>query len=699
MVFTIKLPRYLLLGLVLAAGSLVNWQNFYLPLVFGGLWLILNGLVIGNWLFIKNSLSCRLIYGLLFVLVLGSLSLTACFYLFSINLMAQAIALLVITVVSLFIIRKHPLILDFSQELPKINLSVAFLTAVYLICLGLMAWLIWQGATDTALRSPWEAIKPQIFLLYFLASFILFAIIKISSSSGVLSLISLHAFLGFSVAWIIFKVGFDYDPFIHRQNVNLILSTGTLLPKPFYYLGQYGIIIFLYRLLKISTEYLDKLLVPVMAAIYLPATIYYSLKDNFKIDKKVVLFSVLAIFIFPFAGFIVTTPQALANLFFLITVLLSFYYLNHPRVSLWPLAALVFITLTIHPLAGLPLFFFFSLLLFYQHHEQKFKLPKILHRSILWEIFILGCLALPVAFLINSQTLSQLKISLNSDWLKNIFNAVIGVPLNFYYRPFISLTDLIYSYGNNAVLLALALATAGCWFIIKNHRLKHYFIYLLSFVMLLVNYLLLKGLISFFSLVAYEQTTYPRRVLEISLYLLLPFIFMALLLFFKKLLHQSPAVILLAGCLMALALTCSFYLAYPRVDKIVEDHGYSTSAADLKTVNFIEKAQNGQPYVVLAAQPVSAAAISELGFKYYYNNFFFYPVPTGGQLYQLYEDLAYGKQKTGDTIATVKYLTGVTDVYFVLNGYWNNAAKIIVEQKKSAQRWFVIDNKNYLFKY
>ena len=146
-------------------------------------------------------------------------------------------------------------------------------------------------------------------------------------------------------------------------------------------------------------------------------------------------------------------------------------------------------------------------------------------------------------------------------------------------------------------------------------------------------------------------------------------------------------------------MTANLYLSYPRVDKIVEDHGYSTSQTDLTTVNFIDDLQKDEPYLVLTSQPVSAAAIDQLGFKHYYNEFFFYPVPTGGLLYRQYEDLAYAKQKTSDVIDTVRYLTGVKVIYFVVNDYWFDAEEIIESHKETSDKWFAIDGKNYIFKY
>ena len=103
--------------------------------------------------------------------------------------------------------------------------------------------------------------------------------------------------------------------------------------------------------------------------------------------------------------------------------------------------------------------------------------------------------------------------------------------------------------------------------------------------------------------------------------------------------------------------------------------------------------------MVLGAQPLSAAALKELGYRYYYNDYFFYPVPTGGPLYRLYEDLAYGRQNSKDTVATARFLTGIETIYFVINDYWFDAQKIIGAEKETANEWFAIDGKNFIFKY
>lgn len=698
MISVIKLPQYLLISALLVVLNLMPDFLSGGKVIFSLLYLIFFSLVIGNWLFIKNSITCKFLFGLLFLLIIASIIGASAFYLWQLNTEIYYFTLIIIPLFLMPIIDKYPLILEFHKLKIKLNFKQAILLFSYLILVCAIFYLLFASKTTEAIRTPWLVVPPQIFLLYFLATFFLFIFLIISKNFFNLSIIVIHLFMTLSVALIIYQIGFDYDPFIHRKNIELIIANGTLLPKPFYYIGQYSLIIFLKNLLSISSEWLDKILVPLLSAVYIPTIIYYTFKDNFDIKAKYLYLIILSLLLFPFTNFIVTTPQALASLMLILTIIFTLYYLFYPKTSILPLLLMVIFTLSVHPLAGLPLLFAIILTLLYFKFQKKLTLPNTLRQGIFWEIFILGCLALPLAFIINSQTLSQLKVSLSFNWLANLTGHFFQ-NVSLFYRPFITIYDLIYNYANNLFFLFLILTGTSLYFLIKQKKLKYYFIYIVIFAMIFINYYLLKTSVDFFSLVDYEQLNYPLRVLNLGLYSLLPFIIAGGYLFFEKVLKQKSMMILLVMLLLSLGITFSLYFSYPRVDTIKENHGYSTSVNDIKTVNFIQTLQGNKPYIVLASQPVSAAAIKELGYKYYYNNYFFYPVPTGGKLYQLYEDLIYRKEKTADIIATVRYLTGVNDIYFVINSYWLDAKNRILEEKENAEKWFAIEGKNYIFEY
>lgn len=697
MLSTIRWPGYLVLSLIILLSLLTPILGDWRP-VGGLLYLIFYGLVLGNWLFIKNSFTCKLALGLLFLLMLAGLVLTAFFYCWQINSQSLSAALVLIPALLLPLIIKYPLIFESRPLNWKMDLKKWALLLIYLGLISYIFLIYFSSQTTAAIRTPWEVLPPEIFILYFLATVILLALLSISNNSFNLLLIILHALTTFSVSLIIYRLGFDYDPFIHRKNIELILANGTLLPKPFYYIGQYGLIIFLKQLLGLSVELLDKILVPLLAAVYLPTVIFFSCKENFQLKNRNLWLLMMTLLIFPCSLFIATTPQSLASLIFILTVLFTLYYLAFPKTTVWPLLIMGLFAVAIHPLSGLPLVFTIILILLSLKLAPKFSWPKLLHQAIIWEFFILGSLALPLAFVINSKTLSQLKVGFS---LTGLFSLGRGFfeNLSVFYRPFITIYDLVYSFKHNIIYLILFFAGWGVYAAYKNGYLKKYFIYLLAFAMIFINYYLLKTSISFFSLVDYERLSYPLRVLNLALFALLPFILAGAYILIEKIFKQSNGIILLFLLLLSAGLTLSFYLIYPRVDTITENHGYSTSLTDVKTVNFIEELQKQQPYIVLASQPVSAAAIKELGYKYYHNDYFFYPVPTGGKLYRLYEQLIYGEEPTADIIATVRYLTGVNDIYFVINSYWLDAKNRIDAEKEVADKWYAIDGKNYILKY
>jgi hypothetical protein len=155
--------------------------------------------------------------------------------------------------------------------------------------------------------------------------------------------------------------------------------------------------------------------------------------------------------------------------------------------------------------------------------------------------------------------------------------------------------------------------------------------------------------------------------------------------------------VLLAGIVLG-----AWYGAYPRDDAYLKGHGYNVSSADIEAVNDIEADAHGDAYIVLANQSVSAAAISTIGFRYYGPQFF-YPIPTGGDLYQdfLNMDDAPSEPQAESAIQTVEdeclaaggCQSGLIDhLYFVVDNYWWNAGSIDAQAKAIANKEIDVQN-------
>ncbi|MCX6743882.1 MAG: hypothetical protein NT116_06675, partial [Candidatus Parcubacteria bacterium] len=86
------------------------------------------------------------------------------------------------------------------------------------------------------------------------------------------------------------------------------------------------------------------------------------------------------------------------------------------------------------------------------------------------------------------------------------------------------------------------------------------------------------------------------------------------------------------------------------------------------------------------------------GFTKYYAGQYFYPIPTGGQLYRFYEKMIY-ESTTKQTMEEAMNFTGVKTTYFVLPSYWSHFEELTAAAKKDADGIYTVDDKIWVLKY
>jgi len=633
--------------------------------------------------------------------------------LYSLNNIGVAISL--ILAISAFIIiqkfrnkdKTKRLDLDRALSTPdKSNPLLYIYCLLFIICL----YTLFTHQTSEAIISPWQVVPNYFFISYGLATALLIIIILKQTNNinieqhnnKIIFLISLHYFLSFSVALIIYKIGYGFDPFIHQATVDLIDKTGTVSPKPFYYLGQYSLIVILHKITALSIVWLDKLLVPLAAAIYLPIALFQVLDKWFE-SKTSALLLLMALLILPFSFFIVTTPQNLAYLLLLLVIALGLRCSNLYDLIIIYLLALT--ALVVQPIAGIPAFLFTAVLTIY--HCDKTKIKNYLYLF----IFALTVIALPLAFYFvekNNSGISDIQYSAGHRiswlWPKLIVPNQENFILNF-----------IYLYGFNLKIIIAGLTTIGLIIAYRyRQECKIFSIYLIMSVALGLSYLLTK-ILPFNFLIDYERSNFPNRILLMTVFFLLPFILTALYGIINKTLKQNRIIKSSFLTFLIILITVSLYLSYPRFDRYFNSHGYSVSDNDIEAVHWIEDNAE-KDYIVLSNQQVSAAALREFGFAKYYtpNNrqitnhksgilnlskIFYYPIPTGGPLYQYYLDMVY-KKPNRETMVAAMDLVGAKESYFVLNKYWWAFPKILEEAKLEADDWQEFGKGEvYVFKY
>jgi len=580
----------------------------------------------------------------------------------------------------------------------------AAMAVVIVILAGYGYDLLRAAATDMSMRSPWDVVPRMFFIVFFLAVLGCFAL-AYSGFIGEAALLpaAILALLAVSVSTIVYSVGFGFDPFIHRATETVIQRLGEIHPKPFYYVGQYAAVVLLAGLLKNAAAVIDPYVVPVAFALTVPVA-GWSLKRAFGWPAWVAAAASMILLLLPLSPFIGTTPQGLADVLALLTFFISLPAMTEGTPPRPVLLLLAVMTAIIHPLAGIPLFIFLGILFYLAAGKRKHG--GLGYWLTLVELVVAGSVAMPLVFLINAR-LSGAGVTLDGALLRapaDLLEELRGVD-EVISRQFNAVFDFVYAW--RAVRETVIAAAGLLGIVMLYRRTKTALAFGVGFLIFMINYALLKTLVRFPFLIEYERSNYADRLYDLALLLLAPaaaYAFGRLLLRAK---NSFPALKIGIAVLVAILATSSLYLAYPRRDKYESSRGWSTGAADVKAVRLIDADANGAPYVTLANQSVSAAAVRELGFGHYYRSLdqtdpgeeiFFYPIPTGGPLYALFLELSDANGATAPALKAMD-LTGTDTVYFVITNYWWHAQKIISAAKRQADAWWSVDDKDFVFKY
>ena len=531
---------------------------------------------------------------------------------------------------------------------------------LFLAFTGLSFYELLTAKSDQALVSPWQVVDPIFFVFYGMAFFtLIFAINKAKKeqntilSINILIFISVLYFIAFSVVVIVYKIGYGFDPFIHQASLKYISEHGAVEPKTIYYAGQYGLESIIHLISRAPFNLIDKFLMPILAALLLPYAFYAGGIQFFK-SRKTTLLATLGALTIVFSPFIFTVPQNLAYLFLLLTIILA-------RRDMLIATLASGAALTVHPIAGFGATLFIA-------SEILHKLPiwawlkKVLNGS----LYASGAIALPAALFLSNKE----NIEFNSKVLQFFNWPSIPDGSNIF-------LNFTYFYGNNVNLIIFSISILGLILARKNivqsgfaERCGNWFIFFMLGALGV-------SLFSFNSLIAYEQSNYAQRVMIAASFFLLPYLAHTAKYFLDKAKKMDLFTQISIAVFASILACASLYITYPRWDFFHNSRGYSVSVDDLKIAEFIQNDAQNTDYFVLANQSSSAAALYQYGFSRYFTNekgekIFYYPIPTGGKLYQIYLKMV-DENPSRANMQKAAELTGARLGYFVLNDYWWNA--------------------------
>ncbi|HOX60388.1 MAG TPA: hypothetical protein PLV72_00075 [Candidatus Magasanikbacteria bacterium] len=539
--------------------------------------------------------------------------------------------------------------------------------------------------TTGILTSPWLILPNYTYALYSLFIFCVLLIYRRGESRPYFAILAF--FITYSVVSFIYRLGFGYDPFLHRAAEKHILENGFILPKTPFYIGQYTIVVSLAKILPFALKFFDIWLTPVFTAIIIPITAFIGFHKSEVFVKYKSFAPIFAILALPLATFIFTTPNNLANVFLLSLILISPAILTNklPRATVLPFMVLSALA---HPLPGIFALLFGTYLLM-RRSDQKTSTP-------LQILFVLiALIAIPTFMLVWSKIANS---GISFEWRPFFTNAknflkVFTDPYYFRNNPIPFYLDIIYLYRKLVYIILVALAT---WQAIKNRSAR---IYLACATILTFNAYLLAASLSIRDLSTTEEISYAIRILQIAtLFLIPPAIatFTEILAFTKK--FDRVLIIFLT-----LAIFCSWYLTYPQSNKKVYFPGQNVTKADYETAQYIHDDNPNNNYIVLTNIITAAASIEKYGFTKYFDldgrPVFNYSTPSGSPLYDAYLKFTYGEhdKKIIDDLYTK---TGAEKIYYALSRKWADFEKISTAVEKTTPNMVVIgDDEIKIFTY
>lgn len=521
---------------------------------------------------------------------------------------------------------------------------------LFFVLIGINVWFLAQGKTTEPTNSPWNLVDPRFFISIFLQYILLVFIgFKFPKNPWVLLVQILHVFFLGTLVLILFPLGYGFDPTIHETTLQHILNEGSITPKTPYYQGYYSFVLFFSDLFSFSVSLVNRFFLPILGVVLLPLTLYLSFR---KMEFPFLGFPFLLLF--PFSLFIHTTPQSVANFFLLIFI----FFIISPERQILPKKLTYFFfvlmalaILTIHPLSGIAAIIVFTV----------FLVPLPFRRILLFlEAFLAPAMFFILEYIRNG------KITFSFQW-KNPFQFLLPQTM----ERFIFLEDLFYVVSEFILIGALFVILLGSLMgFFKNKMLFRKC--LLASGMILLNGIFTFWFIRFSYLIPYEQNAFSFRLFEMAMYPLLPLVLFTLLKTAKRIPQKSviPFIILISFLGFSV-----FYLSFPRNDHFTKSKLYNLSEGDLEAVSFIQSHENGTPYVVLANQMTSLAALKQYGFKNFLKtskgDLYFYPIPTSSPLYDAYLEMAEGNPSE-KVLKGVRELMGVEKIFMIFPSYWTN---------------------------
>ncbi len=612
---------------------------------------------IGRSLFPEESHGIATLIGVLVCIAGLSIAGAIVYYVAPVTVFTLSIAAIIVTLLTLIVANNYTL-----HATPRRSRNASeprLLMLIAITTVALMSWwsVILANPITDAVRSPWLVISPIAIVAPMIAIITSFVTMRTHKAAGsILLFASLFSIFPSAPAELPIVNGFH--PFLKGATNKNVAEHGTITPKPLYYIGEYALELYANLLGGLSIFTVDTLLVPLLAALALTVTV-----RRLPVGGAILLLSL--------SNFTTTTPQSLGYIFAILTVVTSAAVPTERKHFVAPIVFALAACFA-HPIAGVPALFFVLL-------------TAIHHRFLHMLIVMSSAIALPAMFLLQAtMSHANIKILWSNLWRLD------RLPLDgFLFTNGNVWLDALYLVSTNLLIIALvfgiigAIAKRGAYTAAERHGGS-------IALALVASFLLVSLGIDFTYLIAYERQDFALRFLFLATIFALPLIDAGIATVYKHLSTQHMRVPVYI--FSTIVISASLYTLYPRHDGYVRSAAFNISQTDINTVYAIHALEEKDAnYIVLSNQATAAAALQEFGFrKYYHGDIFYYPIPTGGVLYQEYLAMV-NETPSRETIDHAMNTAGVHKAYFVVSDYWWKSDAIIEQTKQLTEDWFAVD--------
>ncbi|MFA6429977.1 MAG: hypothetical protein WCV84_05795 [Patescibacteria group bacterium] len=499
------------------------------------------------------------------------------------------------------------------DEIPRLSHDVRLVVVMWFLMEAVLVSLLVYGRTATAIVSPWQVISPAAFVFFFLTTVLLFMVWTFLPRRLAIMMATIHVGVMWGVSAIIFPYGFGYDPFVHQATEQHILTQGVILPKQPMYVGQYVLVDLLALLTHLPIAWIDRLLVPILATLVLPALAWRSSRST-----------VLALFLLPIASFTFTIPFHLGVICLAsILLLLREDPDRRTHILLWLLALFA---CACHPLTGIP--------------ALAIVLGSALFRRWpSWVTMMLVVCTIPAGFLAAMYAYGLLHhtqtVVFSWDRAVTAWRVLAHYPFRLDGAPW-SLA-LLYRFHYWYPYAFVVIGCLGYW---MRDRLRSAASRVTVAVALgsLASAFVLAAFVRLPDIIAQEQFEFALRLRTLTPLYFLSGVGVMVATVYERVRAWKYRIPL--ALTVAILATATWFLLYPQHNRVLHVYAANMGWTDVETVRLIEREAKGERYVVLAPQLISAAALQAFGFERRWQmcggDQYFYPIPTGGELYRLY---------------------------------------------------------------